>query len=136
MIDDSIVMLENIHKKIEAGHSKFVAAIKGSKEVLFAIFSTSIVLISIFMPIIFLQGDTAKLFEELAITVVGAVFFSTIISLTLTPMLCSRILSSNKKKVTSNRFENVYINTLKVLLDKKIFFVFNYTSDLFFFLFL
>ena len=124
VIDDSIVMLENIHKKIEAGHSQFVAAIKGSKEVLFAIFSTSIVLISIFMPIIFLQGDTAKLFEELAITVVGAVFFSTIISLTLTPMLCSRILSSNKKKVTSNRFENVYINTLKFLLDKKIFFLF------------
>ena len=64
VIDDSIVMLENIHKKIELGSSKLKAAIDGSKEVIFAIISTSLVLISIFMPIIFLEGDTAKLFKN------------------------------------------------------------------------
>ena len=75
VIDDSIVMLENIHKKIESGSSKLEASLAGSKEVVFAIISTSIVLISIFVPIIFLEGDTAKLFKELAITIIGAVFF-------------------------------------------------------------
>ena len=98
VIDDSIVMLENIHKKIESGSSRLEAAISGSKEVIFAIISTSIVLISIFIPIVFLEGDTAKLFKELAITIIGAVFFSTIISLTLTPMLCSKFVTTKKEK--------------------------------------
>ena len=98
VIDDSIVMLENIHKKIESGSSRLEAAISGSKEVIFAIISTSIVLISIFIPIVFLEGDTAKLFKELAITIIGAVFFSTIISLTLTPMLCSKFVTTKKRK--------------------------------------
>ena len=96
VIDDSIVMLENIYKKVELGSSKIEAAIQGSKEVFFAIVSTSFVLISIFFPIVFLDGDTAKLFKELAITIIGAVFFSTIISLTLTPMLCSKLLNVKK----------------------------------------
>ena len=102
VIDDSIVMLENIHKKIESGSSKLEASLAGSKEVVFAIISTSIVLISIFVPIIFLEGDTAKLFKELAITIIGAVFFSTIISLTLTPMLCSKIIVAKKKSGEKN----------------------------------
>ena len=118
VIDDSIVMLENIHKKIESGSSRIEAAISGSKEVIFAIISTSIVLISIFIPIIFLEGDTAKLFKELAITIIGAVFFSTIISLTLTPMLCSKFITAkiNKKR----RFENFYIKTLEFSLKRDI----------------
>ncbi|MEE2695031.1 MAG: efflux RND transporter permease subunit [Pseudomonadota bacterium] len=120
VIDDSIVMLENIHKKIEVGSSRLNAAINGSKEVFFAIISTSIVLISIFIPIVFLDGDTAKLFQELAVTVIGAVFFSTIISLTLTPMLCSRILNKPRKIKRLRKLEDVYINTLEFLLRKKI----------------
>ena len=75
VIDDSIVMLENIHKKVESGLSKFDGSISGSKEVIFAIISTSVVLISIFIPIIFLEGDTAKLFKELAITIIEQFFF-------------------------------------------------------------
>ena len=117
-------MLENIHKKIETGQSKLNASVKGSKEVFFAIVSTSVVLISIFIPIIFLEGDTAKLFEELAVTIVGAVFFSTIISLTLTPMLCSKILHLKDKSSLSNRFENTYINLLEYLINKKLLFYF------------
>ena len=112
-------MLENIHKKIESGQSTLSAAISGSKEVLFAIISTSIVLVSIFMPIIFLEGDTAKLFLELAVTVISAIFFSTIISLTLTPMLSSKILNSQKKSIKKKSFENIYIKVLEFFLKKK-----------------
>ena len=127
VIDDSIVMLENIHKKIEAGENRFNAAINGAKEVFFAIISTSIVLISIFIPIVFLEGDTAKLFKELAITIIGAVFFSTLISLTLTPMLCSRIIDK-KKENTKNNFENFYVNSLDFLLKKNFLIIFFITA--------
>ncbi len=119
VIDDSIVMLENIHKKIESGSSNYQAALDGSKEVIFAIISTSVVLISIFMPIIFLEGDTAKLFEELAITIIGAVFFSTIISLTLTPMLCAKILSTPKDN-NSKKNQTLYLTLLQFSLRNKI----------------
>ncbi len=132
VIDDSIVMLENIHKKIEAGESKINASINGSKEVLFAILSTSVVLISIFMPIIFLEGDTAKLFLELSITIISAVFFSTLISITLTPMLCSKILKPKLKKEKSKIFEDSYIKFLKFLLKNKFIYVFFITPIIFF----
>ncbi len=122
VIDDSIVMLENIHKKIEAGETKFNAAINGSREVLFAIISTSVVLISIFMPIIFLEGDTAKLFLELAITIISAVFFSTFISLSLTPMLCSKLLNLSSEKKQPSIVETAYINFLNFLLNNKLFY--------------
>ena len=119
VIDDSIVMLENIYKKVEGGENKKEAAIKGSREVFFAIVSTSIVLISIFIPVVFLKGDTAKLFEELAVTIIGAIFFSTIISLTLTPMLCSKILVvRNHRKDTLIR--DKYISFLKFIINKKL----------------
>ena len=126
VIDDSIVMLENIHKKIDSGTPTIEAAISGSKEVFFAIISTSIVLISIFLPIIFLEGDTARLLQELAITIIGAVFFSTIISLTLTPMLCAYLLKSNKnQKIKNNFFENIYISVLENLLKKRTLYIFS-----------
>ena len=123
VIDDSIVMLENIHKKIEAGETKLNAAINGSKEVLFAIISTSVVLISIFVPVIFLEGDTAKLFLELAVTIISAVFFSTLISLSLTPMLCSKLLNSSSEKKQPSIVETVYVNFLKFLLNNKLFYI-------------
>ena len=119
VIDDSIVMIENIYKKVESGMPSFDAAIQGSKEVFFAIISTSIVLISIFLPIIFLSGDTAKLLEELAVTVIGAVFFSTFISLTLTPMLCAKGLNVSNNQIGNNYLEQKYISTLKRLLRSK-----------------
>ena len=122
VIDDSIVMLENIHKKIESGSSRLEAALSGSKEVIFAIISTSVVLISIFIPIVFLEGDTAKLFKELAVTIIGAIFFSTIISLTLTPMLCSKIISERKKD--NERIEKSYISSLEFFLKKDALVVF------------
>ena len=78
---------------------------------------------SIFIPIVFLEGDTAKLFKELAITIIGAVFFSTVISLTLTPMLCSRIIDKKVKNAKSN-FENFYINSLEFFLRRNLLIIF------------
>ena len=121
VVDDSIVMLENIYKKIENGKSRIESAIEGSKEVFFAIVSTSIVLISVFLPIVFLKGDTARLFDELAITIIGAIFFSTITSLTLTPMLCSKFIKiKNISKKESNLKKN-YIFILKKFIENKNF---------------
>ncbi len=120
VVDDSIVMLENIYRKIEEGEERVKAAISGAKEVFFAIVSTSIVLISVFLPIIFMEGNTVKLFGELALTIIGAIFFSTIISLTLTPMLCSKILISNNINYNGNNYiQAFYLKIIKIFFKKK-----------------
>ena len=87
VVDDGIVVTENIFKKIEAGMNKYQAAREGSKEIYFAVISTSITLAIVFLPIIFLQGFTGRLFREFGIVVAGAVLISAFVSLTLTPVL-------------------------------------------------
>ncbi len=87
VVDDGIVVTENIFKKIEAGMNKYKAAKEGSKEIYFAVISTSITLAIVFLPIIFLQGFTGRLFREFGIVVAGAVLISAFVSLTLTPVL-------------------------------------------------
>ncbi len=126
VVDDSIVMLENIFKKIELGKDKIQAAIEGSKEVFFAIVSTSVVLVSVFLPIIFLKGDTARLFDELAVTIIGAIFFSTFTSLTLTPMLCTKLVKNNRKSFHNKFYIKRYISLLNTFLKSKkpVYFIF------------
>ena len=97
VVDDAIIVLENIYKKIENGENPVVAGHKGSEEIIFAIISTTITLAAVFLPIIFLGGLTGRLFREFAVTVAGSVIISAFVSLTLTPMMCSRML----KKSTS-----------------------------------
>lgn len=92
VVDDAIVVLENIYQKIEIGMDPREAAFKGSKEIVFAIISTTITLAAVFLPVIFLQGLTGRLFREFGVVVAGAVLISAFISLTLTPMMSSRIL--------------------------------------------
>jgi multidrug efflux pump len=87
VVDDGIVVTENIFKKIEGGMNKYQAAREGSKEIYFAVISTSITLAIVFLPIIFLQGFTGRLFREFGIVVAGAVLISAFVSLTLTPVL-------------------------------------------------
>lgn len=87
VVDDGIVVTENIFKKIEAGMNKHKAAREGSEEIYFAVISTSITLAVVFLPIIFLQGFTGRLFREFGIVVAGAVLISAFVSLTLTPVL-------------------------------------------------
>jgi multidrug efflux pump len=92
VVDDAIVVLENIYKKIEGGMNPLEAGHKGSKEIMFAIISTTITLASVFLPIIFLQGLTGRLFREFGIVVAGSVLISAFVSLTLTPMMSARTL--------------------------------------------
>ena len=87
VVDDGIVVTENIYKKMEAGMDKWRAAREGSKEIYFAVISTSITLAVVFLPIIFLQGFVGRLFREFGIVVAGAVLISAFVSLTLTPVL-------------------------------------------------
>src|SRR5207342_3231288 len=87
VVDDGIVVTENIYKKIEQGMDKWQAAKEGSKEIYFAVISTSITLAVVFLPIIFLQGFVGRLFREFGIVVAGAVLISAFVSLTLTPVL-------------------------------------------------
>ena len=101
VVDDAIVMSENIYNRIEKGMTPMQAGIDGSKEILFAIISTSITLLCVFVPIVFMEGQTGRLFREFAFVIAGAVVISTFTALTFTPMLSTKILVRREKK---NRF--------------------------------
>ena len=96
VVDDAIVVMENIFSKIENGLDPIQAGFEGSKEIFFAVISTTIALVAVFFPIVFLQGVTGRLFREFSIVIAGAVLISAFVALTLTPMLSTRILHSHK----------------------------------------
>jgi multidrug efflux pump len=97
VVDDAIVVMENIYVKVESGLNPVEAALTGSKEIYFAIISTTITLISVFFPIVFLQGITGRLFREFSIVMAGAVGISAFLALSLTPMVSSKLLKHEKK---------------------------------------
>jgi multidrug efflux pump len=92
VVDDCIVVLENIHRRLAKGESPLVAAYKGSRQVAFPVVATTAVLIAVFVPITFLQGNLGRLFSEFAVAMAVAVTFSTLVALTLVPVICSRLL--------------------------------------------
>jgi hydrophobe/amphiphile efflux-1 (HAE1) family protein len=92
VVDDAIVVMENIYAKIEEGLSPVQAAFKGSREIFFAVISTTVTLVAVFLPVIFLDGVTGRLFREFGIVVSAAVVISSFVALSLTPMMSSRIL--------------------------------------------
>jgi multidrug efflux pump len=96
VVDDAIVVLENIYTKVEKGMDPDEAGHQGSDEIFFAIVSTTLTLAAVFLPIIFLQGTTGRLFREFGVVVAGAVLVSAFVSLTLTPMLCTRLLKKDQ----------------------------------------
>ncbi len=98
VVDDSIVVMENIYAKIEQGMDPTQAALKGVGEIFFAVISTTTALVAVFLPVIFLEGLTGRLFREFGIVMAGVVIISSFVALTLSPMLCSRILKQRKKK--------------------------------------
>jgi multidrug efflux pump len=104
VVDDAIVVLENIYTKIESGEPPMDAAMNGAKEIFFAVISTTVALASVFLPVIFLQGLTGRLFREFGIVVSFAVIISSFVALSLTPMLSSRLL---KRRKTHNVFYNL-----------------------------
>lgn len=97
VVDDAIVMLENIYARIEDGQEPMKAAKKGSSEIYFAIISTTIALAAVFMPVAFLEDTTGRLFREFGIVVAGSVIISSFVSLTLTPMMSSRMLKRRER---------------------------------------
>jgi multidrug efflux pump len=126
VVDDAIVVLENIYSKIEKGMAPIEAGYAGSKEIFFAIISTSITLAAVFLPIIFLQGLTGKLFREFGVVMAGAVIISAFVSLTLTPMMSSHWLRhtshSRFYKNTEPFFNNLisgYNRYLKNFLNRR-----------------
>jgi multidrug efflux pump len=96
VVDDAIVMLENIHRHIEEGLSPFKAALLGSREIAFAVIAMTITLAAVFVPLTFMTGNTGRLFTEFALTVSAAVMVSGFVALTLTPMMCAKLLKAHE----------------------------------------
>ncbi len=105
VVDDAIVMLENIMRHVEAGEPPFEAAIKGAREIGFTIISMTLSLIAVFIPVMFMSGIVGRLLHEFAVTICAAILVSGLVSLTLTPMLCSRYI----KAAGSERHGRVYL---------------------------
>ena len=127
VVDDAIVMTENIYVRIERGMKPKEAGIEGAKEIFFAVISTTITLVAVFFPIVFMEGQTGRLFREFSIVVSGSVIISSFAALTFTPMLATKILA---RKVKKNRFyemtepffqglNNLYSRSLEALLKVK-----------------
>ncbi|MCU0356262.1 MAG: efflux RND transporter permease subunit [Cyclobacteriaceae bacterium] len=127
VVDDAIVVLENIYSKIEDGEEPQTAAKRGATEIYFAVISTTIAVVAVFLPVIFLQGLTGKLFREFGLVVAGAVVISSFVSLSLTPMMCSRILKRRAKQpwlytVTEpffNWLNEVYASSLRGFMKRR-----------------
>lgn len=121
VVDDAIVVLENIVRQSEKGEKPLTASLIGSKEICFTILSMTLSLVAVFIPILFMGGMNGRLFHEFSITLAIAILISGFISLTLTPMLCSRILSSQRSETRLQQFThrlnlsmaNRYSNCLK-----------------------
>ena len=107
VVDDAIVMLENIHRRIEDGMDPMEAAFAGSREIAFAVVAMTLTLAAVFAPLAFMSGNTGRLFSEFALAVSCAVLVSGFVALTLTPMMCSRLLQANVHVEERSRIESV-----------------------------
>jgi multidrug efflux pump len=96
VVDDAIIVLENIYRKVEAGRPAVAAGIEGTREIFFAVIATTVALVSVLLPILFLGGLTGELFVEFGMTLAGAVVISSFVALTLTPMLSTRVLRGRR----------------------------------------
>jgi len=96
VVDDAIVVLENIYRRIEQGRPVVLAALEGSKEIGFAVIATTLVLVAVFVPLSFIQGDIGRLFSEFGITLAAAVMFSSFVALSLSPMMASKLLRARQ----------------------------------------
>lgn len=127
VVDDAIVVTENIYLKIEEGMTPLEAGIEGSKEIFFAVITTTITLVAVFFPIVFLEGMTGRLFREFSIVLSGAVIISSFVAITFTPMLSTKLLKRRDKKnwfyrTTEpffNGLNNVYGKSLELFIDHR-----------------
>ena len=124
VVDDAIVVLENAQRRVDLGEPPLVAAYRGTRQVAFAVLATTAVLITVFVPIIFLGGNVGRLFSELAVAMAAAIAFSALVALTLSPMMCSQLLRptatdrglSRLVLSTSDRLARAYGRSLRVAL--------------------
>lgn len=127
VVDDAIVVIENIYTKIEKGMSPLQAGLQGSAEIFFAVIATTVALATVFLPVIFLEGLTGRLFREFGIVLSGSVIISSFVALTLTPMLSTRILKRREKhnwfyektEPFFARLTQLYANSLAVFLRRR-----------------
>ena len=127
VVDDAIVVMENIYTKVEEGMHPMKAAFEGSREVFFAVIATSITLVCVFFPIFFMSGLTGQLFREFAMVVVGSIIISTFVTLSLTPMMSSRLLKKSKKefglmrmfRIMVEKLVSGYTKTLSVFMKRR-----------------
>ena len=127
VVDDAIVVLENIYAKIEGGHEPIEAGVIGTREIFFAVIATTLALVAVLLPILFIGGITGRLFREFSVTLAGAVIISSFVALTLTPMLCSRMLKKRDHqpwlyRVTEPFFQRLtagYRSSLETLLARR-----------------
>lgn len=103
VVDDAIVMLENIQRRIDEGEPPLLAAYRGAKQVAFAVIATTLTLVAVFVPISFMGGNIGRLFAEFGFTLAAAVVFSSVVALTLAPMLCSRWLRHSPESAEGHR---------------------------------
>ena len=109
--DDSVIMTDAIYRRIENGETPLVAAYKGSKQISFAIVATTLILVAVFLPLIFIEGISGTLFKETAIALSFSIVVSSFVALTLSPMLASKFLLKKKsKKVFIQKFEKIFVN--------------------------
>jgi multidrug efflux pump len=120
VVDDAIVMMENIYVKIEQGMTPLEAGFKGSNEIFFAIISTTITLVAVFIPIVFLEGMTGRLFREFSIVIAGAVVISSFVALTFTPMLSTKLLKTRHKRSKAYNFTEKYFIALNKAYQKSL----------------
>jgi multidrug efflux pump len=128
VVDDAIVVLENVYHRIEQGEPPLVAAVRGTKQVAFAVVSTTIVVCAVFVPVMFLAGQTGLLFRELAAAMIAAIAFSGFVALSIVPMLCSKLLRHEERggltKWVDDKFrrvENRYSNLLARVIARPLF---------------
>ena len=112
VVDDAIVVLENIYRHIEEGMQPFQAALKGAQEIAFAVLAMTLTLAAVFAPLAFTPGRTGRLFVEFALTLAGAVVVSGFVALTLTPMMCSKLLRHNPSPNRFDRGVDAFLNWL------------------------
>ncbi|TVQ88503.1 MAG: efflux RND transporter permease subunit [Bacteroidetes bacterium] len=112
VVDDAIVMMENIYVKIEQGMTPKQAGLKGAQEIFFAIIATTITLVAVFIPIVFLEGMTGRLFREFSIVIAGAVAISSFVALTFTPMLSTKILKQRKERGALYKKTEVFFTSM------------------------
>ena len=118
VVDDAIVVMENIYAKIEKGMSPKEASLEGSKEIFFAVIATTVTLVAVFFPIVFLQGVTGRLFREFSVVIAGSVLISSFVALTLTPMLSSKLLRKDSGEGRFYKFTEPFFVGLNALYSR------------------